>query len=450
MMDTTVKIIAQELNSKTGEVVNQQVVFEKLAVLPKKINELGFNHQEQIEIIRQSQNAILHVQQSLINENASVCPECGKKARKSGKFDSDFHSVFTDHKVKLQRYKCTCGWTGKISIDGIYGSALHPDLVELQALLGSKNSFKQTEEFLTKRSAQQRPINSHSRIQRTVNHVGKLLTQIKQGEDWAKKAAANEGEKPDELILVIDGAHIKSKDVNKRSFEAITGTIYNPKHRVKKDKHHWEILSKTVVASAKQDKQKSIKKMITNAGAKQGMRENTKLTVLTDGAKNCWSAASDIISSQTCVVTILDWFHIAMKFTNRESIIPDELSEEFKKSKWCLWHGDIDKALAKLDEIKLNLDENKTRIKTLINYLKNNREHIVNYAEREKSGEAFTSQLAESTVNNLVNERQKHDKRMQWSREGSDNVLQIRSSKQSGDWEVDWSLAQKLFYREAV
>lgn len=48
-----------------------------------------------------------------------------------------------------------------------------------------------------------------------------------------------------------------------------------------------------------------------------------------------------------------------------------------------------------------------------------------------------------------MNERQKHDKRMQWSREGADAVLQIRSSRQSGDWQQDWESVQELMYRKA-
>ncbi len=62
----------------------------------------------------------------------------------------------------------------------------------------------------------------------------------------------------------------------------------------------------------------------------------------------------------------------------------------------------------------------------------------------------FTSQLAESTVNTLINDRQKNDKRMQWSREGADAILQIRSSKHIGTWEDDWAQSQEFIYKKAV
>ncbi len=449
-MKTTIKIIAQEIDPKTGKILNQHIVFEKDTILPRKINDLGFTHQEQIAILQHSQEMILQAQQKKINERTTICPECGKKTKKKGKFDSDFHAVFTDHKMTLQRAQCTCGWTSKISIDGTYGSALHPDLVELQSVYGTENSFKKTEEFLAKKCCAKRSINNHSRIQKTIHQVGQLLFEIKENTNWATDAAANDSVPPDELILSIDGAHIPSNDKNKRSFEAIAATVYSPINVVKKDKHHNRIVSKTVVASAKHDQQKSIQVLTRYACLKQGMTKSTKLTALTDGAKNCWSVIASLEKECAEITTVLDWFHIGKKFKNSEHIIPDDLKEEYNRAKWCLWHGNVDKSLAKLKVLQAALGENKKKLSGLIGYIKNNRLHIINYQAREASGEVFTTQLAESMINNLVNERQKHDKRMQWSREGADAVLQIRSSRQSGDWKTDWQCAQDMLYREAI
>lgn len=447
LMETSIKIIAQEIDSKTGDILHQHVVFEKSALLPKKINDLGFTHKEQIEILRQSQEALLHSQQRIINSHAGMCPKCGQKTKKRGKFDSDFHSVFSDHTITLQRTQCRCGWTSKISIDGTYGSALHPDLVELQSLIGAENSFQKTEEFLAKKCCAKRSINNHSRIQKTINQVGHLLLKIKQGTHWA---AANDVTASNELTLVIDGTHLPSNTLDGRSFEVMTATVFNPNQVVKKDKNHNKILTKTVVVSAKNDKQKNIKTLTMNACLKQGMNDKTLLTVLTDGAKNCWSVLSELSSKCDEITTILDWFHMGKKFKNAEYIIPEELKKDYEKAKWCVWHGHSDKALTKLKAIQTQLKEDKSKLSKLMTYIKNNKLHIINYHQREQAGQIYTSQLAESMVNNLVNERQKHDKRMQWSRDGADAVLQIRSCKQSADWNDDWQQVQTQLYREAI
>jgi len=144
-MDTTIQLIAQEVNTKTGEVVHQHAVYTKEAAFPTNIRDLGFTHEEQIEILKQSQECLLHAQQARIDDHQTTCPNCGKRTTKQGKFTSDFHAVFTDHEITLQRTRCQCGWRSKISIDGIYGSALHPDLVELQSKFGSETSFMKTE-----------------------------------------------------------------------------------------------------------------------------------------------------------------------------------------------------------------------------------------------------------------------------------------------------------------
>lgn len=66
-----------------------------------------------------------------------------------------------DHEVVIQRTRCQCGWRSKISIDGIYGSTLHPDLVELQSKFGSEASFKKIENLLAARCHGHRAINNH-------------------------------------------------------------------------------------------------------------------------------------------------------------------------------------------------------------------------------------------------------------------------------------------------
>ncbi len=408
---------------------------------------MGFTHKEQIKILEESQEAILHSQEEEINNKNTTCPLCGKKTKKNGKFKSAFHSVFTDHSLSLQRAQCTCGWSSKISIDGTYGSALHPDLVELQSLHGSENSFKKVEEYLSKKCCSERSINNHSRIQKSVNQVGEILRDLKQDDAWVD---ATKRPYSKELVLNIDGGHIYSNGPDKRSIEAMVAVIYNPNNIKEKDKNHREITDKTIVASAKNDHQVTIKKLTENACLQQGMNKSTTLTALCDGAKNCWSIVSSIENECKSIVRILDWFHIGKKFKNTESIVPENHKDQFDQAKWCLWHGDVKKALLKLNLIKDDITEGISKLDSLITYIRNNKKHIVNYQKRKAAGLSFTSNVAETYVNNVINTRQKNDGRMQWSRIGADTVLQIRSSVQSKAWDIDWSLIQDRLYRTAV
>ena len=61
--------------------------------------------------------------------------------------------------------------------------------------------------------------------------------------------------------------------------------------------------------------------------------------------------------------------------------------------------------------------------------------------QRQKSNRTFTSQVAESHVDTVINGRHKRDGKMQWSREGAHNVLQIRAAMISQQWQNHWQRA---------
>ncbi len=74
----------------------------------------------------------------------------------------------------------------------------------------------------------------------------------------------------------------------------------------------------------------------------------------------------------------------------------------------------------------------------------------MNYDTRKKEGLPYTSNQAESTVNTLINNRQKGKQKMLWSREGAHYVLQIRSSVFSNEWEQDWQKLEPNIYKKAA
>lgn len=198
---------------------------------------------------------------------------------------------------------------------------------------------------------------------------------------------------------------------------------------------------KMVVASAKEDHQQSMKKMLINAEKRVGMTiASTKVTGLSDGAANCKSVLGALAPHCNKLETILDWFHILMKFQNIP-VLPEEEQKELESAKWKLWHG-----LAKDCFIKLVIVIDKTtdkkvkdRLHKLLEYLKNNEDILVNYEDRKSNKLAFTSNVAESTVENLVNSRYRQTGKMQWKREGAHSLLQVRAANYSNILTKMWS-----------
>lgn len=257
----------------------------------------------------------------------------------------------------------------------------------------------------------------------------------------------------EQLIVVIDGGHLKAKDKDARSFEAMITAVYRPENIRRVDKHHNEITRKTCVASALSDRQQTIKTLAINACRKEGAGPHlTDITCLTDGANNCWSIADALIPVCHTLTRILDWFHITKRFTILSNVVEDAYQERLEKVKWHLWHGSGETALKRLSSLIIDITDEAIleKLDSLYRYIENNQANLVNYQERQAAGLHFSSTLAEVTVNCLINSRQKRSQKMQWSREGAHDVLQIRTSLFSQTWEQDWADAQSVIYKIAA
>ena len=126
---------------------------------------------------------------------------------------------------------------------------------------------------------------------------------------------------------------------------------------------------------------------------------------------------------------------------NLKGQLPVEYKYILDAAKAELWLGKVDSALDILSKLQSDLksEEHIKKADNFVEYIKENREHIINYDERKKSGLIFTSHVAESTVEHLLNERGKKHQKMQWSRDGLHAVLQIRASQASNEWVNDWN-----------
>jgi len=240
-----------------------------------------------------------------------------------------------------------------------------------------------------------------------------------------------------DLILQVDGGHIPIQEKDKRSFEALAAIVYQPEHIQALDRHHRQIMKKTCVISAVDDQLQTIKTYVINAAKKQGLSQATQVTALADGAKNCWSVVAAIQTKCATLECILDWFHIAQKFQQVKSALGEAFAASLESAKWKLWHGHADDALTKLALLRDNVSEEAQRSKLtgLYEYLHRNRAYIVNYDARQQANKTYTSQVAESHVDALINARHKRSKKMQWTREGAHHVLQIRAMMASDEWE---------------
>jgi hypothetical protein len=447
-MPMGIRLIAECYDIKSGKVIDSKVLRNDQIKQPKTIKELGYLHSEQIELLKSIQDFKLLYETKLINTE-TTCPNCGHKTASIGTRKSNFHAVLTDHKVSIQRRRCQCGWLSPDSVEGLYGSSLHPDLVEKQVIQGVENSYRQASRQLNAESKNTRSINNDDRIRRNIAQVANIIEK----EKLKERAPAKKKEAVNKLVVVVDGGHLKSSNNDSRSFEAMLATVYSPKNIQRIDKHHNEITRRTSVASALDDHQKTIKKLIFNACRQEGANTFvTELTCLTDGASNCWSIANSLKGCCKKLINVLDWFHITKRFTMIDNRVDDIFKDKLEKVKWFLWHGKAKEGLERLAELQQTIDDQEllSDLQDLYKYLDRNKKYMINYQERQANNLPFTSTYAESSVNALINTRQKDNKKMQWTREGAHNILQIRTSRFSKTWEQDWQKAQEKLYRRVA
>lgn len=433
------RLVVEKVSVASQAVVKRDTIKIYDIKEPKSILDLGLRHEEQISILAKLQNAYLAEQSILINLRFDICPNCGDKIKKNGFIESKFNAVFSDHQIRIQKHRChnpECNWQSTPTTSSLFGTTIHPDLGKLQSEQGALYSFRDAQSNLDKLNCQRRSVNNHLQIQHISNYVGAQLSQenlqAPSQEECAAPAAA--------LIAQVDGGHIPTKDKDKRSFEALAAIVYRPEQIQQVDNHHRQITNKTCVVSALNDELATIKTHLLNTASKQGLTSKTKVTALADGAKNCWAVISVLEPHCQTIECILDWFHIGKKFQTVKHALGEAFEEALERAKWSVWHGDAEEAVTKLVIIRDNITEpeKKTKIKGLHEYLQNNLAYLVNYEQRKARGETFTSQVAEAHIDSLINERHKKKRKMQWTREGAHNILQIRAAMVSKEWEKRW------------
>ena len=247
-MEYELRVVVEKVSVSSQEVVKRDTLKIYDVKAPASILELGLRHEEQISLLGKVQNSILAEQSKLIDPGHDVCPKCGEKLSKLGFTKSNFHAVFSDHKVGIQKHQCRnpeCHWQSAPTTTSVFGTSIHPDLAKLQCEQGALYSYREAQTNLEKLTVHRRQVNNHNQIRQITDDVGEVLAEENlkppKKEDCAPPAQ--------EVIVQVNGGHILTKDKDKRSFEALSAVIYRPENIRTIDQYHREIESKSCVLS---------------------------------------------------------------------------------------------------------------------------------------------------------------------------------------------------------
>lgn len=161
---------------------------------------------------------------------------------------------------------------------------------------------------------------------------------------------------------------------------------------------------------------------------KRDLLARKTLVFFTDGAKNIFANIGEIFSFHPYTV-ILDWYHLKKRCQEYMSMSikgKDKRNDILQKLLRILWVGNVDEAIAYLQDLSTDVLREKNRIEDLCQYIEKHREHIPPYALRAKLGLRNSSNRVEKANDIVVAHRQKHNG-MNWSTSGSGALAQINA-----------------------
>jgi hypothetical protein len=366
------------------------------------------------------------------------CPCCGEVRPIKGYHSLKYRTLFGKILIQSPRlYECNCHSHKHNSFSPLarlLPERISPELNYLESEWASLMSYGMT----TKLLEEVLPLKTHHSSVR--HNAQQTATRLEQGLGEEQymfisgcqndlRKLPNPGSP---LIVSIDGGYVHAREGTNRKagwFETIVGKTI-------KENKVMQRFGSVVNYDSKP------KRRLYEVLRDQGLQMNQQITFLSDGGDTVQDLQSYFSFNSE---HILDWFHITMKLTVMQqmargvSIDNDSLkvNEELDRIKWYLWHGNVYKALKVSDSLRFNLevfcDQKKNNGYKLwkaadefYGYINSNSHLIPNYGDRYRHGEAISSAIAESTVNELISKRMAKKQQMRWTKKGAHLLLQLR------------------------
>jgi hypothetical protein len=421
-----------------------------------RLEHLGLTLAEAKQLLKRIQTKLLEQQIDRFLDTHSQCPDCGAPLKAKSYTSRSFRTLFGTCKLPSPRlFHCPCQRRKTTSfrpLSALLTESVAPELLFIEAKWSSLASYgltvKALKDFL--------PLDATLAIN-TVRHDTLKVAERLEAElgeerwsfiagcprDWAKLPI------PDGPITVgIDGGYVRSWEAKKTNFEVIVG---KSTLAFKRDEDEEAATPSSKRFGFVQTEDTKSKRRLYDVLTLQGFQLNQQITFLSDG--------EDAVRNLQLYMSpeaehILDWWHVTQKLTvldqygkglvHCDAGLGEEIREKIARLKWALWHGNVYKALKKIDDIEsllYNFEETYAKFKQLLQaieefrtYIRNNAHLIPHYGERYRNGEAITTSFVESTVNQVVNKRFCKKQQMQWSKRGAHLLLQARVKTLNREW----------------
>jgi hypothetical protein len=420
----------------------------------QRIAHLGLSLAESKQLLRSRQRHLLPQQINTFLTTHATCPDCGTplklKAHGSRSFRTLF-GTFTFDSPRREHGDCKRHSTASFrSLSALLTEPVAPELLSMEATWSSLVSYglrlDALQDFL--------PIDLRLDV-KTVRYDTRKVAKRLEAEWNEDHTSFIEGEPsawellppPEGSFTVgIDGGYVRHGVDKKHKFEVIVGkSIRRFDEREEEDKT--PSLKRFGFVQTLETKSK---RRLYEVLHSQGLQMNQDITFLSDGEHTLRQLQVELRPQAT---HILDWHHVPMKRTvlrqygkglvHCETVLGEAICDKIARLKWSFWHGQVDKALGKIDDLESSIESLKETyarhaglvkaLSELRTYIVNNRHVIPHYGERYRNGEPIATGFVESTVNAVVSKRFCKKQQMQWSKEGAHLLRQTRVRTLNGE-----------------
>jgi hypothetical protein len=420
----------------------------------QRIEHLGLSLAESKQLLSSLQRHLLQQQINTFLNTHATCPDCGTpltlKAHGSRSFRTLF-GTFQFYSPRLEHCDCKRHNTASFRpLSALLTEPVAPELLYMEAKWSSLVSYGLSldalKDFL--------PI-ALSLDVKTVRYDTLKVAKRLEAELNEDQTSFIEGEPHDWELLPppegsftvgIDGGYVRNWVDKKHKFEVIVGKSIRSFDESEEEDKTPSLKRFGFVQTLETKSKRRLYEVLHS----QGLQMNQEITFLSDGDNTLRQLQLEMSPKAT---HILDWHHVTMKLTvlsqygkglvHCETVLGEAICDKIDRLKWSLWHGQVDKALGKIDDLESSIESFKETyarhaglvkaLSELRTYIVNNRHVIPNYGERYRNGEPIATGFVESTVNEVVSKRFCKKQQMQWSKEGAHLLLQTRVRTLNGE-----------------
>src|SRR5215470_5543872 len=412
----------------------------------QRIEHLGLTLAESKQLLSTLQRHLLQQQITTFLDMGSTCRDCGAPLKLKAHASRSFRTLFGTFQFdspRLEHCDCTRRKTSSFRpLAALLTESVAPELLYMEAKWSSLVSYGMSldalQDFL--------PLDLSLDV-KTVRYDTLKVAKRLEAELGEEQASFIEGDPskwdhlplPDGSFKVgIDGGYVRHWLDKKHNFEVIVGKSMRSFTEDEDDK-----APPPKRLGFVQTLDTKPKRRLYEVLQSQGLQMNQEITFLSDGNDTLRALQLEMSPKAT---HLLDWFHLTMRLTvldqygkglvHCDAVVGQAIREKIERLKWSLWHGQVDKALGKIDDLASSIglfQETYARFTQLIKalselrtYIGNNRDLIPNYGQRYHQGEAIATGFVESTVNQVVSKRFCKKQQMQWSKPGAHLLLQTR------------------------